>query len=304
MNKFKSSQVFYVQLRTEKFVNPIPVVYCIPEIIDKNTVVYIFNCGLGSTNTWNLYMNYQLFQKNYFVIYEKQGHGLNRNKPSQYLKKYIYELDAVIQWTKNFFPKYQIFLLGESWGGSINCLYYKKYHYLFPQNHIKGMFVWNMPNKPVNISNKSLWQIIKIGWRLVLTLLFNFSFKDPSPTFVQDKLSQNTLLVRAQKMAPLSSQNTRLLLAVWRSLKSSWSFLIKNINNDDIFYLQSGQDVMIDWKKINELKQIATEKSFKFIPTGYHVLSFEPNEAPILYETINNFTKVKQRNVISSSKYF
>lgn len=50
MNKFKSSQVFYVQLRTEKFVNPIPVVYCIPEIIDKNTVVYIFNCGLGSTN--------------------------------------------------------------------------------------------------------------------------------------------------------------------------------------------------------------------------------------------------------------
>ena len=137
-----------------------------------------------------------------------------------------------------------------------------------------------------------------------MTLLFNFSFKDPSPTFVQDKLSQNTLLVRAQKMAPLSGQNTRLLLAVWRSLKSSWSFLIKNINNDDIFYLQSGQDVMIDWKKINELKQIATEKSFKFIPTGYHVLSFEPNEAPILYETITNFTKVKQRNVISSSKYF
>lgn len=293
MNKFKQNLTFYVQLQTKKFVNPIPIVYCVPEIINDDTVVYIFNCGLGSTNAWNLYMNYPLFQKNYFVIYEKQGHGLNRNKPSQYIKKYIYELDAVIQWTKNFFPKYKIFLLGESWGGSINCLYYKKYHDYFPQNNIKGVFVWNIPNKPVDVSNKSLRQIIKIGWRLILTLLFNFSFKDPSPAFVQDKLSQNTLLVRAQKMAPLSQQNTRLLLAVWRSLKKSWSFLIKNINNDDIFYVQSGQDAMADWKKINKIKQLATSKSFKFIPTGYHVLSFEPQEAAILYETIIAFTKEK-----------
>ena len=129
MNKFKQNQTFYVKLQTKKFVNPIPIVYCVPEIIDRNTVVYIFNCGLGSTNAWNLYMNCPLFQRNYFVIYEKQGHGLNHNKPSQYLKKYIYELDVIIQWTKKFFPQYQIFLLGESWGGSINCLYYKKYHH-------------------------------------------------------------------------------------------------------------------------------------------------------------------------------
>lgn len=296
MNKFKQNQTFYVQLQTKKFVNPIPIVYCVPEIINNDTVVYIFNCGLGSTNAWNLYMNYPIFQKNYFVIYEKQGHGLNRNKPSQYLKKYIYELDAVIQWTKNFFPKYKIFLLGESWGGAINCLYYKKYHDCFPKNNIKGVFVWNIPNKPVDVSNKSLRQIIKIGWRLILTLLFNFSFKDPSPTFVQDKLSQNILLVRAQKMAPLSQQNTRLLLAVWRSLKRSWSFLIKNINNGDVFYLQSGQDAMADWKKINELRQIATTKSFKFIPTGYHVLSFEPKETIVLYEAIATFTKEKLSN--------
>ena len=264
MNKFKQNQTFYVKLQTKKFVNPIPIVYCVPEIIDRNTVVYIFNCGLGSTNAWNLYMNCPLFQRNYFVIYEKQGHGLNHNKPSQYLKKYIYELDVIIQWTKKFFPQYQIFLLGESWGGSINCLYYKKYHHLFSQNHIKGVFVWNMPNKP-------------------------------SPTFIQDKLSQNTLLIRAQRMAPLSRQNTRLLLAVWRSLKKSWSFLTKNINNGDIFYLQSGQDAMADWKKINKLKKIATIESFKFIPTGYHILSFEPNEATILYETIAIFTKTRQK---------
>lgn len=295
MNKFKPSRTFYVQLQTKKFVNPIPIVYCVPEKISNDTVVYIFNCGLGSTNAWNLYMNYPLFQKNYFVIYEKQGHGLNRNKPSQYLTKYIYELDEVVEWTKNFFPKYKIFLLGESWGGSINCLYYKKYHYLFQQKHIKGIFVWNMPNKPVNISNKSLWQIIKIGWRLIFTLLFNFPFKDPSPTFVQDKLSQNALLIRIQKMSPLSHQNTRLLLAVWRSLKKSWSFLTKNINNGDIFYLQSGQDAMADWKKIGEIKQIATKKSFKIIPTGYHILSFEPNEANVLYEMIDDFTKMKNK---------
>lgn len=295
MNKFKQNQTFYVKLQTKKFVNPIPIVYCVPEIIDRNTVVYIFNCGLGSTNAWNLYMNCPLFQRNYFVIYEKQGHGLNHNKPSQYLKKYIYELDVIIQWTKKFFPQYQIFLLGESWGGSINCLYYKKYHHLFSQNHIKGVFVWNIPNKPIDVSNKSLRQIIKIGWRLIFTLLFNFSFMDPSPTFIQDKLSQNALLIRAQRMAPLSRQNTRLLLAVWRSLKKSWSFLMKNINNGDIFYLQSGQDAMADWKKINKLKKIATIESFKFIPTGYHILSFEPNEATILYETIATFTKTRQK---------
>lgn len=293
MNKFKQNQTFYVNLQTKKFVNPIPIAYCVPETINDDTVVYIFNCGLGSTNTWNLYMNYPLFQRNYFVIYEKQGHGLNRNKPSQYLKKYIYELDVVIQWTKNFFPKHKIFLLGESWGASINCLYYKKYHHFFPQNHIKGVFIWNMPNKPVDVSNKSWWQIVKIGWRLILTLLFNLSFKDPSPAFIHDKLSQNTLLIRAQKMVPLSRQNTRLLLAVWRSLKRSWLFLEKNINNGDIFYLQSGQDAMADWKKINELKKIATPKSFKLIPTGYHILSFEPNESAILYGTIATFTKIR-----------
>lgn len=290
MKRFEADRIFYHQLITPKFSHPIPIAYCLPLNLNKDSIVYVYNYGLGSTNSWNLYMNFPIFQSNYFVLYEKQGHGLNQNKPSQHPRKYVIELNEVIKWVKKQFPERRIFLLGESWGAAVNCLYYKKY-----QNEIiNGLFIWNMPKRPVDISETPKKQGIIAGIKLLITLLFNIPFNNKPTKFIQDKLSQNAILVRAQKMAPLSSSNTKLLIAVWRSFKRAWVFLLNNINNEEkynIFYLQSGQDALIDWKIIKKINSFASLNHYKFIETGFHVLSFEPKEADILYAEIIKFTQ-------------
>lgn len=75
-------------------------------------------------------------------------------------------------------------------------------------------------------------------------------------------------------------------------MKPSWRFLFKNLNSDtyNFLYIQSGQDVLAVGKIVDKLNNnYKASKKYLFIPTGFHVLTFEPKESTILYSEIKKF---------------
>lgn len=287
MNRFEAERLHRVELSANKFKHPIPIVYATPKTTDENTCVFIYVGGLGSTNSFNIYMNSFAFDTNYFVTYDKLAHGENQNKATQYKNKFIKELDAVVDWANNQFHK-KVFLLGESWGCAINFLYQKKH-----KEKIAGVINWNMPTKPIDPEKKTFKQMYSIAWRHIVTFLFNITCHLPPVQKSHAALSRNQLLVRARAMMPATRSNTKLTLAVWRYMWPSHQFLKKNVNNPEynFLYVQSGQDALADWKSIARIEKNADSNHYYKMPTGYHILSMEPEESKDLYKIILEFSR-------------
>ncbi|XQP55421.1 MAG: alpha/beta fold hydrolase [Mycoplasmoidaceae bacterium] len=290
MNRFEQERINHYDLTSREFKFPIPIVYIKPLTENENTCVFIFCCGLGGTNSFNVYMNNPIYNTNYFVMYDKMGHGDNKNKPSQYKKPYLIELDKIVDWAKQQFPNKKIYLLGESWGCAINFLYYKKY-----ENKIDGVINWNMPTKPISPVKKTLWQNWQFGWRELITILTNVNLQLPLEQSHHELLSRNRLLVRAMSMQPSTRNNTRLTLAVWRYMRPSYKFLFRNASNAkyNFLYIQSGEDVLMCEKHIKNIEASADSIHYLKIPTGYHILTMEPEESKILYKAIEDFINKK-----------
>lgn len=287
MNKFEQERIHNVSLNVKTFKHPIPVVYADPKSVNDQTRVLIYVGGLGSTNSFNLYMNSCVYDNNYFVTYDKIGHGDNKNKPSQFKSKFLKELDAVVDWATKQFGK-KIYLLGESWGCAINFLYLKKH-----REKIAGVLNWNMPTKPVDPEKKTFKQMYSVAWRHIVTFLFNINFKLPPVQTSHAPLSRNQLLLRARAMMGVDNSSTRLTLAVWRYMKPSYRFLKKNASNPlyKFLYIQSGQDALATWKHIEKIEKQADSFHYYKMPTGYHILSMEPEESKDLYNKILEFIK-------------
>lgn len=288
MLKFEKNRVSLHNLKTKKFKHPIPIACVKPLKESKQTVIFIFNSGIGSSIPTCLYMNNSIYDNHYFIAYEKAGHNDNKNKPSQFKKLYLNELDEVVAWTKKHLPGKQIYLLGESWGTAINFLYYKK-----NKNRVKGTIGWNMPFGIVNPEKKTAKQMYSIIWRELVTLLFNAECHLPLVQTSQDKFSRDPLFRRLLSFVPPSKTNTRINLSVWRYMRPSFNFIKKygKDNNYNFLYIQSGQDVMADWKKIFKLEKSTDKNHFIRLKTGYHVLSMEPKESIVLYDYIQKFIK-------------
>lgn len=288
MNKFPLERTNKVNLATAKFKKDIPIVWISPKNENNDSCVFIYCCGLGGTNSFNVYMDNPFYDQHYFVTYDKMGHGDNQNIPSQFKKKYLAELNSVVNWAKNQFPNRKIFLLGESWGCSINFLYYKKY-----PDKINGVINWNMPTKPHSPVKKTLKQYWQFAWREIITLLTNVNLQLPLEQSHAELLTRNTLLVRAMNMMSSTRNSTRLTLAVWRYMHPSYKFLQKNCNNNkyNFLYVQSAQDNLMTKRDIDKIEKIADAEHFLKISSGYHILTMEPQESVILYNRIKEFIK-------------
>lgn len=288
MKKFPDCSINNINYQSKLFVCPIPILCIEPEKKTNNSVVFIFNCGLGGTNKWNEFMCFPIFQENYFISYEKASHGNNKNKPSQYRKKTLIELQEVILFVRNKYPNRKIYLLGESWGSSINFLYLKQYGH----KYVDGVVNWNMPYKPKNVEKLPFFKKLSITCKIIFTWLFNIGLNDKQSNFVHDKLSQNVFLVRAKRIAGTQSMNTKLPICSWRFMKPSWRFLFKNLSNNtyNFLYIQTGQDILAKKKIVDKLNNnYKSSKKYLFIPSGFHVLTFEPKESTILYSEIKKF---------------
>ncbi|MCQ2956659.1 MAG: hypothetical protein MJ233_02140 [Mycoplasmoidaceae bacterium] len=114
MRKFEQERIKTFGLASKNFTHEIPVVCVEPKHLTDESVIFIFNGGIGNSIPSCLYMDNIAYDNNYFVTYEKAGHNDNKNKPSQFKKMYLTELDDVVDWTKQQFPTRKIYLLGES----------------------------------------------------------------------------------------------------------------------------------------------------------------------------------------------
>ncbi len=288
MLKFEDNRVSQHFIDSVNFRYKIPVLCVEPKTITKDTVIFIFNGGIGSSIPSSLYMNSFLYNHHYFITYEKAGHNGNKNKPSQYRKPYLNELDEVVLWVKKNFLGKKIYLLGESWGTGINFIYYSK-----NKNKIDGAIGWNMPFGITNPEKKTAKQMYSIVWREIVTFLFNVECHLPVAQTSQDKFSRDPMFRRLLKLVPPSKTNTKINLSVWRFMKPTYNFICKNGKNkkNKFIYIQSGEDLMANWNKIKKIEQkVDTEHYIKF-KTGYHVLSMEPKESSILFNEILDYIR-------------
>lgn len=290
MKKFENERLHKVILETPIFKYPTPIVYANPIAMDKNTCVFIFVGGLHATNSFNVYMNNFAFDKNYFVTFDKLAHGENKNKPSQYIKPYLNELDCVINWAKSEFPGRKIYLIGESWGGAIDLLYYKRFG-----NKIDGVFCWNMPTKIVNTQKNSFKEVWSVGWRELLCFLTNIEFKLPLNVNHREHLSRNQLLLRVLAMQENRSESSKSTICVWRCMRPSYKFMLKNCNNPkyNFLYIQSGQDALETKKHIKKIEAKADKDHYKRFKTGFHILCMEEKESIDLFKELVKFAQKK-----------
>lgn len=290
MKKFEAERITTINLNTNVFKHPIPIVCVKPLHEDESSCVFIYNCGLGGTNALSLYMNNFAFDTNYFITYEKMNHGDNHNKPSQYKKPFLKELDCVVNWVKQNYPNKKIYLLGESWGCAINFLYLKKY-----TNKISGVINWNMPTKvkpPKNLTFKAAWAS---AWRELATFITNMELKLPLNDEANKDLTTDPILLRAINIYSHARRSSRLALAVWRYMWPSYRFLLKNSRNDkyNFLYIQSGEDALMTKKHIDKIMANADDHHFLKLDKGYHIMSMEPNEADKLYTEVLKFVQKK-----------
>lgn len=286
MNKFEEQRTKRINIDSKTFKHSIPVVFVEPKINNDRTKVFIFCCGLGGTNSFNVYMNNSFYDEHYFITYDKMGHGENKNLSSQYKNKYLIELNEIVNWAKQQFESKEIYLLGESWGSSINFLYCKK----FP-NKVSGVINWNMPTKAISPVKKTVWQNWQFAWREFFTMITNINLLLPLEQSNHNLLSRNKMLVRAISMQPSVRNGTKLTLAVWRFMKPSLKFLLKKPDKylNNFLYVQSGQDALMCNKHIRLIESNLGNTHFVKIPTGYHILTMEPEESKTLYKIISDF---------------
>jgi hypothetical protein len=135
MKIFERERTFTEDISTTSFKNKIPCIYFTPKNETKNTSVFIFVGGLGTTLPFIRIFNYPFFDEHYLISYERMMHGNNINKATRFVMPYVDEIDIIVNYAKAHFPNKKVYLLGESWGSHLCLLYYKKY-----SNKIDGVY--------------------------------------------------------------------------------------------------------------------------------------------------------------------
>lgn len=288
MFKFEEERISEFEINSNKFKHPIPGICIKPKTETKDSVVFIFNSGLGGTIPSVKYMNYFAFDENYLISYEKMGHGENKNKPTKWKRIYLKELDEVVNWVKKNYQNKRIYLLGESWGSQINMIYYGKH-----RDKVDGTVNWNAPFNIKNPEKHPFHIVWRMAWKHIATLLFNVTCTLPKVQGSQSKFSRNPILNRALNIVPPVKNNSKATLVVWKYMSASYKWVKKHgkDSNLNFLYVQSGEDVMADMKKIDKLEKHMDNNHLLRLKTGYHVLSFEPEESKILYSKILEFIK-------------
>jgi len=289
MIKFEQERITDFEIKSVDFKFPISAFVAKPKQENDNSVVFVMNPGIGSTNGVVKCMGYPVFDNHWFISYEKAGHGSNKNQPSQFKRITAKELDAVIEWIKANIPNRKIYLLGESWGSQINMYYYHKYF-----GKVNGMVNWNAPFDIQDPDKHTAKFYFEAAFKNIATLLFNANCTIKKVEGDQTTFTNNLLMRRALRFQGDIKGNTRATINVWRHMSWSYHFM-KKYGKDSTYnflYIQSGEDILSNKKKIQILKdRYCDDKHLLVLTSGKHVLSFEPVESDILYKAIDDFIK-------------
>ncbi len=254
---------------------PVPTYLVKPINEAKATKVLIYIPGLNGNGCMVKYFNYPFFDNVYLFSLDQRAQGNNKNKSSRFYKKYIEDLDRVIDAFKARYPHVkEIHLCGESWGSTIAFLY-AKYH----SDKITSVIGWNMPYDVVDVSPIKGWKKFKNTMKVLTTFSTPIDTFDDSP--MADALTNNKLLIRIVKTMKNNKLSNKVILASWRSFKKSW----KVLQNPPIKckYIQSMEDALLSQKRLPMIKNLKNTVIFE---QGYHILTFDDNVSDKLFNEI------------------
>ncbi len=280
-NRYKE-ETWYVK----KSPNGIPTYLVSPRNNKKSNTLLLFIPGLNGNGSMIKYFNYPYFDNMYLFSFDQRAQGFNTNKPSRFYKKYLKDLNYLIDEIKIRYPHINnIYLCGESWGSTLSFLFHKYYF-----QKINGVIGWNMPYKVVDLSPKKGWNKFSSSMKTLLTFLTSIDTYDDAP--MASELTNNKVLLRIIKSIKRPKLSNKVILAAWRSFKKSWKYISKN--NFNYLYIQSLEDAMITLKKVNH-EAMHNDKIIIF-KKGYHLLTFDNNVSDKLFKIIYKFIKIKPNN--------
>jgi hypothetical protein len=97
MNSFSSERLHRDDVHSKKFKSPIPILYITPTTITNHSNIVVFVPGLNENRDLIRLMNFNIFDNNYLISYDKMGHGDNTNYVSRCPSRYVDELCEVIK---------------------------------------------------------------------------------------------------------------------------------------------------------------------------------------------------------------
>lgn len=259
---------------------PFPVFYISPKNISNKMIFYI--PGLNGNGIMIKYWNTSLSDNFYLVSFDPRAQGESKAKSSRLYKRYLKDINEIIIAFKNKYNIDDVYIIGESWGSALASLYLKKY------KNIKGIFIWNMPCKLIDVSEEKKWIKFKRNLKIIFTFLFFINTNDLAP--FNKKLTNNKTLIRTVEIFRRKKISNKVVIASWRSFKPAWNFLLKNHKSINFKYIQSKEDVLIDFNKVNRLSKISNK--IVILDKGYHILSFDENVNKDLFNMILDFTKL------------
>lgn len=209
--------------------------------------------------------------------FDPRAQGENQSKPSRRYKKYLKDINIIINFLKDKLDVNEIYLIGESWGAALAILYDFKY------KGINKVACWNCPYKIVNSEKVPFKIAFKRNLKMIITFLFSINTYDDAE--FNEKLINNKIILRAIKVFRRKKISNKVILASWRSFKPAWKIIFNNkINN--YLYIQSLEDIMLH----NDLlEKISNNKNVLMYEKGHHVLLFDNESQENLFKDINNF---------------
>ncbi|MGL4647425.1 MAG: alpha/beta fold hydrolase [Mycoplasmoidaceae bacterium] len=245
----------------------------------KSDILVIFLCGLNANSNFIKYWNNGCFDQVYLISYDPRGQSNNQLKPSQKVKTYLKDLDNVInEYLKRNPAIKKIYLIGESWGSNLSFLYNKYY-----PNKITGALGWNMPYEVIDTSKEEDNSLI-LKLKVLITLLTGIDTYEKS--ILTEDMTNNASLRRLIINSRRYYLSNKIIIASWLSFKRSWKYFLKNQNNFDFLYIQSGDDILGS-KKV--FKKNINKEKIMILKKGTHLLSFDIEMANELFAIIKKF---------------
>ncbi len=247
--------------------------------IEKCDKLVIFLSGLNGNSNFIKYFSNDCFDDVFLISYDPRAQANNKLKPSQKFKKYLSDLDKIInKYLEENQNIKEIYLIGESWGSCLAFLYNKYY-----PNKVKGTLGWNMPYEIVDTSKKEDNNFM-LKLKVVVTLLTWIDTEEKS--ILTEEMTNNAALRRLIINSRRLKLSNKVIIASWRSFKKSWKYFLKNKDNQNFLYIQSKDDILKS-KKI--FKKIKSKNNIIFLEEGTHLLSFDINVSNQLFSLIKKF---------------
>lgn len=282
--KIDESHIKYFNNKVLGIKKTIPFLSISPRIMnDNNSKGFIFVSGLNGTKSTISYFNFPIFEDKWLFTFDNRAQRENKNFPSKKYRKYVNDAKLIIDYLIETNPNIkQWYLIGESWGGAIISLLTKKQL----NSKINSVFMWNIPCKIIkNVDPRSKKESIINNLKTIINYVFSIPLKTNNP--VNEKLTNNKILLKTMKIYSYDKINIGTTIAAWRTFKPAWNNLIKNHNNINFRYIQSNEDILKDDKMVQELKK-RTNKVIEF-KKGTHILSFDNQMDDFLFDELSKF---------------